>query len=486
MSVWSSPNYLQPGRTPGQTLRLRALFRQPLVEVARQGGVILLLLVISLNQPSATSSPGITSDNTATGSKRGPDDEKSPGKGSKKQKRTIVFRAFVPVRVYGRECTGVLFTSASIRGRGTTAFVVTGADGGGRYSALKTSWQDVSFAGSRTAVLDELSRHQLHRNVVVPKKLFDPLTEDHRENSTLGSSRDFLAEEIQRCLVENRILTVTTSDLQRPVAYFWSPHDFVRGVLGALLGHEYLCEIGILHCDVSENNIVLSPRRGGLGALTGFDMATVGRPNMHQDSVPLPKRSQWELFAAGFEPPARLPASDEQHKAQLTGTTPYMSIGVLKGDPHTHFDDIESFLYVLVLFFLSYKGPLEADKLREARVRGFIQPVGMGRLPHVTTWPAMIEPWRSGTFAKISVYKSGLLSAQQCDDFIDACLPNIRARWEQVSQSISRAVLRLVCDCWKMFSLQGQQVTHRQFIGVLETWLKKYEGEENKYVYPFE
>ncbi|KIK11053.1 hypothetical protein PISMIDRAFT_690610 [Pisolithus microcarpus 441] len=163
-----------------------------------------------------------------------------------------------------------------------------------------------------------------------------------------------------------------------------------------------------------------------------------------------------------------------------------MSIGVLKGDPHTHFDDIESFLYVLVLFFLSYKGPLEADKLMEARVQGFIQPVGMGRLPHVTTWPAMVEPWRSGTFAKISIYKSGLLSAEHCDDFIDAYLSNIRARWEHVSQSISRAILRLVCDCWMMFSRQRRQVTHRQFIEVLETWLTQYAGEEGNYVYPFD
>ncbi|KAI5994350.1 hypothetical protein EDD15DRAFT_2366405 [Pisolithus albus] len=345
----------------------------------------------SVNQPSATSSTGITSDNTATGSKRGPDDEKSPGKGSKKQKRTAVFGAFVPVRVYGRKCTGILFTSVSIQGKGITIYVVVGADGGQTYSALKTSWQDVNFADRHATVLAKLSRAQPHHNVIIPKKLLDRLPEDHTENSTLGSIRGFLGDEIQKLPypVENRILTVTTYNLQRPVAYFWSPHDFVRGVIGALLGHEYLCEIGILHCDVSENNIVLSPRRGGLGTLTGFDMAAVGRPNMHRDFTPLPEESEDE------------------------GTTPYMSIGVLKGDPHTHFDDIESFLYVLVLFFLSYKGPLEAEKLREARVRGFIQPVGMGRLPHVTTWPAMIEPWRSGTFAEISVYKSGLLSPQQ-------------------------------------------------------------------------
>ncbi|KIK27184.1 hypothetical protein PISMIDRAFT_675034 [Pisolithus microcarpus 441] len=390
----------------------------------------------------------------------------SPGKRSKKQKRTLVFRAFVPVRVYGRECTGVLFTSASIRGRGTTVYVVVGADGGHTYSALKTSWQDVDFAGCHAAVLEKLSVHKPHPNVIIPMKL---LAEDHRVNSTLGSIRGFLGDEIQKCPVENRILTVTTSDLQR---------------------HEYLCEIGILHCDISENNIVLSLRPGGLGALIGFDTAIVGRPNMHRDFIPLPEESTEEvveeLVESEYRPPAPLPASDEQYKAQRAGTTPYMSIGVLKGDSHTHFDDIESFLYVLVLFFLSYKGPLEADKLREARVQGFIQPVGMGRLPHVTTWPAMIGRWRSGTVEEMSEHKTAILTAKHRKDFIKDCLPHIRSRWEPASQSTSKAVSKLVSKCWMMFSLHNRKVTHSQFVEVLQAWLTEYEGEEVNYIYPFE
>ncbi|KAI5985300.1 hypothetical protein EDD15DRAFT_1641266 [Pisolithus albus] len=435
------------------------------------------------NRPSATSSTDTTSDNTATGSKRGPNNEMSAGKQSKKRKRTFTLRAFVPVRVYGRQCTG-FFTSASIRGRGTTVYVVVGADDGKMHSALKMSWPDVTRTEGQVAVVKKLSQHQVHANGVIPPKLFDSM------DSMQASIRCILANEMQNFTVENRILTVTTSDLQRPVVYFWSPHDFVRGIKGALLGHEYLCEIGVLHCDISENNIVLSLCRDGVGALIDSGMATVGRPDMHRDFTPLLEESMEELVEelveSEYRPPAPLPASEEQYTAQRAGTTPYMSIGVLKGNPHTHFDDIESFLYVLVLFFLSYKGPLEAGRLSEARVQGFIQPVGMGRLPHVTTWPAMIEPWRSGTFWEISVYKSGLLSAEHRKDFIKDCLPHIRSRWEPVSRSTSIAVSKLVSNCWIMFSRHDRKVTHSQFIEVLDTWLKEYEGEENKYVYPFE
>ncbi|KAI6107813.1 hypothetical protein EDD16DRAFT_1620189 [Pisolithus croceorrhizus] len=188
------------------------------------------------------------------------------------------------------------------------------------------------------------------------------MAKDGGVDSTLGSIRALLNEEMQQLRVENRILTVMISELWRPVAYFWSPHDFVRGVIGALLGHQYLCEIGILHRDISENNIVLSLCRGGLGALIDFDMAIIGRSNMHQESPP-PPRIHTDILASLLQPSFPMLPDDKPYKAQRTGTTPYMSIGVLRGEPHTHYDDIESFLYVLVLFFLSYKGPLRKEAL---------------------------------------------------------------------------------------------------------------------------
>ena len=54
--------------------------------------------------------------------------------------------------------------------------------------------------------------------------------------TTLGAIRGFLDEQISLVHVENRLLTVSISELKRPVRYFWSLHDFVRGLRGALLG----------------------------------------------------------------------------------------------------------------------------------------------------------------------------------------------------------------------------------------------------------
>ncbi|KAI6107816.1 hypothetical protein EDD16DRAFT_1729278, partial [Pisolithus croceorrhizus] len=84
----------------------------------------------SVDPPSATPSTGSRSGTTSTGSKRGPDDDMSQGKRSKRRRRTVALRAFIPVRVHGRECIGILFTSGSIRGRGTTVYVVAAAGDG--------------------------------------------------------------------------------------------------------------------------------------------------------------------------------------------------------------------------------------------------------------------------------------------------------------------------------------------------------------------
>ncbi|KAI6027026.1 hypothetical protein EDC04DRAFT_216100 [Pisolithus marmoratus] len=440
----------------------------------------------SANQPSATLSAVCKSRAASTGPKSGPGDESNQGNKPKTTKRTTKFRAFIPVRMYGRRCLGILFTSNSILGRGTTVCVFAASDNGKTHFGLKTSRQGVTRAEDQVAVLKKLSAHPSHPNFIVPSKLFDPKAEDSRVDSMLGLIRALLDEEMRQLQVENCFLTVTVSELRRPVAFFWSPHDFVRGVVGALLGHEYLCEIGILHRDISENNIILSPCRGGLGTLIDFDMAIAGRPNMHKNSPPPPRVPKKEILASLLQPSSPLPVTDSPYKTQCAGTTPYMSTGVLRGEPHTHYDDIESFLYVLVLFFLSYRGPLRREVLERARVQGFAQPVGEGRLPHVTSWPDMLERWASGSHEEISYRKAGDLNTISHAHFMKQLYPHIRSRWEPHSQSTASALGVLIARCWTMFPCRDLKVAHTQFIQVLQEWLQQYAGDESNYTYPFE
>ena len=140
-------------------------------------------------------------------------------------------------------------------------------------------------------------------------------------------------------------------------------------------GHEFLTSIGILHRDVSENNIVL-----GLypweerGYLIDFDMAIL------QDAEePTPVSSTQSdcqpLQATGESSTKTPPPGQTTHVKGLRtvgvfmtlvsyicqhhrkGTFPYISANVLMGHRHTHFDDIESFLWVLLFFFPPMQAP---------------------------------------------------------------------------------------------------------------------------------
>ncbi|KAI6038672.1 hypothetical protein EDC04DRAFT_2896199 [Pisolithus marmoratus] len=211
--------------------------------------------------------------------------------------------------MYGRKRFGILFTSASIRGRDITVCVIAASDDGNTYFALKTSWQDVTRAEDQAVVLKRLSDPGPHLNVIIPSRrlmlspcnellmiidsrLFDSMAKDGRADSSLGPIRALLDDEMQQLQVEN-----------------CGGH------------HQYLCEIGIVHRDISVNNIVLSLCRGGLGTLIDFDMAIVGRPNMHKDSPP-PPRILKEIPASLVQLSSPSPANDKPYKAQRTASSP--------------------------------------------------------------------------------------------------------------------------------------------------------------------
>ena len=86
---------------------------------------------------------------------------------------------FFPLRVYGHYCLGVLFTSSSIRGRGTTVFCVIDLDSEEKKLALKTSWQDLERVVDQDAVMKRLDEHRGgHRNVIVPLEYVVHVTSD--------------------------------------------------------------------------------------------------------------------------------------------------------------------------------------------------------------------------------------------------------------------------------------------------------------------
>ncbi|KAF8134290.1 hypothetical protein EV363DRAFT_1323012 [Boletus edulis] len=391
---------------------------------------------------------------------------------------------FYPVAVYGYECLGILFTASSIRGRGTTVFSVVDLKAKEKRLALKIAWQDVTRVAEQDAVMQHLTKQGSHPNVIVPLKT-KKVKKDDMMCTTLGAIRGFLDAQIETLGVENRVLVVSASELRRPVRYFWG------GYSGALLGHKYLTEIGILHRDISENNIVLGLRpEDERGYLIDLDMAILQnaeeptQPEPVKLHIPFSKRFK-QKSSTLLQPDGKKPM-----RALRTGTFPYISYNVLRGGKRTQFDDVESFLYVLLLFFFSYAGPLSASELRQADEAGFVQPIGSGRPPHMKNWPKKYAGWADGETETLANQKfsaitdlDGVTDILLSAEFVD-CLENNwpRELHDPICDLIEGSFTIFYNSTLRTAAKRSRtEVSHAEFVRTLDAWLDVYSDLEDKF-----
>ncbi|KUI70863.1 G protein-coupled receptor kinase 2 [Cytospora mali] len=113
-----------------------------------------------------------------------------------------------------------------------------------------------------------------------------------------------------------------------PISEARSPSALLAALDACIAGHQSLHENGILHRDISINNILINENDNERPAfLIDLDLAI--RESRVEGSV-----------AQG-----------------RTGTKAFMAIGVLRGEPHSFRHDLESFFWVLFWICIHYDGP---------------------------------------------------------------------------------------------------------------------------------
>ncbi|KAF8450227.1 hypothetical protein L210DRAFT_3520093 [Boletus edulis BED1] len=177
-------------------------------------------------------------------------------------------------------------------------------------------------------------------------------------------------------------------------------------------------------------------------------------------------------------------------RALRTGTFPYISYNVLSGRRHTQFDDVESFLYVLLLFFFSYAGALSVSELREADEAGFVRAIGSGRPSHTRNWPRKYADWADGEAEQIGNHKhiavtttDGAMTLIQSAEFVD-CLDN---NWPE---ELHDPICDLIHASFTIFhrstlhtaaKRSRTEVSHADFVSMLDEWLNLYCHLEDKF-----
>ncbi|KAI0912631.1 hypothetical protein F4823DRAFT_580547 [Ustulina deusta] len=140
---------------------------------------------------------------------------------------------------------------------------------------------------------------------------------------------------------------IVLSNYGEPIYKASSRAALLGALEGCIQGHESLYKAGLLHRDISINNLIINEGD---------------------------KKPSLSSFLIDLDLAIRIDRIEASGARGMTGTRAFMAIGVLMGEGHSFMDDLESFFWVLFWICIHYNGPNESkpvdrfDKWNSAHV----------------------------------------------------------------------------------------------------------------------
>lgn len=131
---------------------------------------------------------------------------------------------------------------------------------------------------------------------------------------------------------------VILRDYGKPIYKASSRSALLKALEGCIQGHESLRKAGLLHRDISINNLMV---------------------NEDDDNL------SWHSFLIDLDLAVRERRGGASGAKGKTGTRAFMAIGALLGEQHSFMHDIESFFWVLFWICVHYDGPNKARVIPE-------------------------------------------------------------------------------------------------------------------------
>ncbi|KAF3768445.1 hypothetical protein M406DRAFT_250425 [Cryphonectria parasitica EP155] len=192
-------------------------------------------------------------------------------------------------------------------------------------SNYKPDWLDIGLRAGVTSV----SQRGRSSNVagIEPCSSQPPGSPLPPRRQSAGSKR--LEASITTLLNREHRRTIVR-DYGQPIYKASSRASLLAGLEGCLAGHESLYRAGLLHRDISINNLIIN-----------------------ED----PSNLSWQSFLIDLDLAIEIKRDSASGAKSITGTRAFMAVGALMGEQHSFMHDIESFFWVLFWICIHYEGP---------------------------------------------------------------------------------------------------------------------------------
>ncbi|EFP93001.1 FunK1 12 [Puccinia graminis f. sp. tritici CRL 75-36-700-3] len=233
-----------------------------------------------------------------------------------------------------------IFRASGICGRGTTCWEAHLSEDKSQKFMIKDSWQPKQRPEEGEMLrkvnkknLPHVVRYHHHEDVCVDGKIVDIESHVRRGPNFQNCQKIPINEKPDDPNVQNEFINrvhrqLILKDVGQPIWKVDSPLRLLEALEGCITGHQALFDAGILHRDISINNLMVN-----------------------NDTKDADRKS----FLIDLDVAIRYPTRNDEDLHARTGTKVFMSIGLLfKLNTHTHVDDLESFFWVFIWICIHY------------------------------------------------------------------------------------------------------------------------------------